>query len=179
MSFKKWRASAGKQQLRKPLSPISAVKLDQNSFVASASTNSYMEEYLDHVAAERSALISTATSTPRSRILRASPTKSVSSTPEAGGIMSLSVPYHPYKCCLFCGSNHSNMGKKKSMAVKSPTSMDQDDHVIEWWPMEGPLADKGQKYEKKEEKKPLHRCSGCRQALYCCHDCQRHDWNVS
>ena len=79
--------------------------------------------------------------------------------------MSLSVPYHPYKCCLICGRSESREANKR------PSERDQEgrEWEVEWWPIE----------EQKSQSRKLQRCSGCKQALYCSHNCQRHDWNVS
>ena len=57
--------------------------------------------------------------------------------------MALTVPYHPYSCCLICG-------------------------------------DDGIRYDEdlNKTKNDLHRCSSCKQAIYCSKVCQKHDWRV-
>lgn len=89
--------------------------------------------------------------------------------------MSLSVPYHPYKCCLICGSSEAKIDRPKKLPVEKDGK--GQEWVVEWWPMEGPLAES---YENKGQKKlrPLRRCGGCKQALYCSENCQKIDWNV-
>lgn len=86
--------------------------------------------------------------------------------------MALSVPYHPYNTCLICGSSYAAEPKKKQRIEKSKGQ----EWVVEWWPIEGPLAASQDKIEQRKGK--LLRCSGCKQAPYCSEECQKLDWNV-
>jgi hypothetical protein len=61
-----------------------------------------------------------------------------------------------------------------NVCLRSPT---QTKDIVEWWPMEGPLAE--EKAKETTTVKKLNRCSGCKTALYCSQNCQRLDWNVS
>ena len=63
--------------------------------------------------------------------------------------MALSVPYHPYNCCLICG-------RHKSVDTTA-------------WQTFSVRLDSENK---------LQKCSGCKQALYCGQECQRNDWKV-
>lgn len=90
--------------------------------------------------------------------------------------MSLSVPYHPYNCCLTCGSSHTITNKDKLRYKQDDAKPCCSNEIVEWWPMEGPLADKY--VEESDKKVQLQRCSGCRQALYCSQECQKMDWMV-
>lgn len=87
--------------------------------------------------------------------------------------MALSVPYHPYNTCLICGSSYAAQPKKKQAIEKSKGQ----EWVVEWWPMEGPLAS-SEEHKDEQRKGKLLRCSGCKQAPYCSHECQKLDWNV-
>ena len=93
-------------------------------------------------------------------------------------IMSMSVPYHPYKCCLICGSSYAAEISPKKPPPVIEKSKGQE-WIVEWWPDEGPLAEKYKNKEVEKKKCKLLRCSGCHQAPYCSQNCQRKDWNVS
>ena len=87
--------------------------------------------------------------------------------------MSLSVPYHPYQCCLICGKSHATEEVRKRALEKDKHGQEW---IVEWWPKEAPRSEQ----ETKRHHRPkLLRCSLCKQALYCSQNCQRHDWNVS
>ena len=92
--------------------------------------------------------------------------------------MSLSVPYHPYSCCLICGRSFRSQPQKKPVIEKDKKGQEW---IVEWWPQEGPLANPSEESENKSEepKAKLFRCSGCKQAPYCSQHCQKIDWNVS
>ena len=88
--------------------------------------------------------------------------------------MALSVPYHPYNCCLICGSSFAAEAKKKPTIEHCKGQ----EWIVEWWPLEGPLAEDYQEIQQTKKRKLL-RCSGCKQAPYCSGNCQKLDWNVS
>ena len=78
------------------------------------------------------------------------------------------------------------MFKKKQFDTKSnrrPVLKDEkgQEWIVEWWPpaaLEGPPTPTSNN-ENKTKQKPLRRCGGCKQALYCSESCQKIDWNVS
>ena len=92
--------------------------------------------------------------------------------------MALSVPYHPYNCCLICGSNFA--APQQQIEVNKG-----QEWIVEWWPEQGPLAvaqqnNSAEKEEKQtKNRRKLLRCSGCKQATYCSQRCQKLDWNVN
>jgi len=90
--------------------------------------------------------------------------------------MSLSVPYHPYNCCLICGSSYAAEKIKKPVIEKDQKGQEW---IVEWWPQEGPLSNPQNEVDNpKKRHRKLLRCSGCKQALYCSQNCQKVDWNV-
>ena len=77
------------------------------------------------------------------------------------------------------------MLKKKEVDEKSnrrPVLKDAkgQEWTVEWWApaLEGPSTPTSSN-ENITKKKPLRRCGGCKQALYCSESCQKIDWNVS
>ena len=77
------------------------------------------------------------------------------------------------------------LNKKKQIEPKSnrtPVLKDEkgQEWIVEWWApalVEGPST--LSKANSITKKKPLRRCGGCKQALYCSESCQKIDWNVS